>query len=1495
MTKILIIDDFEDNLITLQALIQDLFPKTKVIKSTDGLTGIELAKSEQPDVILLDILMPGLNGFQVCQILKEDNTTNDIPVVFVTALKESTENRIKALKIGAEGFLTKPVDETELEAQIHAMLKIKEAVEYKKNEKARLEELVQKRTEELKEQYSVNFEMSKKLLDSEKRFQAAQEISPDGFTILHPLRNEKGQVVDFIWVYENKAIARINHTNPEEVKGKRLLELFPTHGESPVFEAYVKVANTGKTEILEEIYVGEIVNVPTWLRMVVVSMGKDIAILAQDITERKKTEEALIESEEKYRALYNNAPLAYQSLNADGLINDVNPAWLKVLGYERNEVIGKYFGNFLSPGFIPHFKKNFPLFKSQGYIHNMPFRLVRKDKSEIDVTYEGCIGYNKDGSFRQTYCTFKDITEEKKAKHELIFAKENAEKNQQLLSTITNNMSDVVWSCDLNFNIKYISPSVERVMGYSIETYLKRKVADKYPAQVIEKINKALQEEIKLDKEPGVDKNRNRIIEIQEFNAAGNLVDISANIKFTRDNEGNITGLIGVSRDITESKRIALELHASEKRFRQLFEKLPAAVYTFDREGYVHLWNKECEKIYGWTSSQAVGKTIFELMVKKENHAKVIENINTIFEGKSLYDNEFIDLSAEGKTTHVISNEYPLLDASGKVIFGLCAQIDITDRKKTEEALKENQRQLSTLMGNLPGMAYRCKMDKDWTMEFISNGCVQLTGYQPEDLINNNKHSYNDIIHPEFREYVYTSIIKALAQSKNFELEYKIISNHDTIKWVRELGCGIYSETGEIVALEGFITDITENKKTEDKLQAAATYWNKTFDALNDGMMILDRNQHVLQCNKKITEILGIHENDILNQKCHLLIHKTDCRIHGCPYARMETSLQRETMHLPIHDRIYEIVADPIIDSNGRIDGAVHILKDITEYERAKSEIEAHNTRLESLLKIARLTTNCVKTVLDETLDQAIRLTGSKYGYIFLYDEITQKLTLHSWSYEAMIQCNVKNVQLIYDLNKTGCWGEAIRRKAPFILNDYAAENTSKKGIPDGHVEIKKFLTIPVIRDHKIVGVIEVANKLTDYNNIDIQSLDLLADSAWKILERIEFQNNLTDAKNRAEESDRLKSAFLANMSHEIRTPMNGILGFLGILKKASLEESKKNHYIDIVNQSGERLLNTINDIIEVARIETGDVPITFSKIALQPFLNYYYTFFAPQAINKGLQLILQENELPIESFFCDENKLNSIFTNLIKNAIKFTDKGKITFGYTLKEENIEFFVNDTGIGIPANRQEAIFDRFVQADIEDQRAFQGSGLGLSIVKAYVEKLNGRIWLKSTENVGTTFFFSLPHKDEISKTTEDYNATTIRNNELPSLMKEKKHKILIVEDDEMSTLFIETILEEYNFNLITAHDGEEAINICRTNPDIALILMDIKIPIINGYESTRLIREFNTEVVIIAQTAYALSGDKEKALKAGCNDYISKPIEKDELNELIQKYLFAKKD
>ena len=351
---------------------------------------------------------------------------------------------------------------------------------------------------------------------------------------------------------------------------------------------------------------------------------------------------------------------------------------------------------------------------------------------------------------------------------------------------------------------------------------------------------------------------------------------------------------------------------------------------------------------------------------------------------------------------------------------------------------------------------------------------------------------------------------------------------------------------------------------------------------------------------------------------------------------------------------------------------------------------------------------------------------------------------------------------------------------------------------------------------------------------------------------------------------------------------MNGILGFTELLKSPNLANDEQQEYIRIIEKSGIRMLNIINDIISISKVESGQIEISLSETNVNEQIEYLYTFFKPEAKQKGILLSIC-NELPPEKAILntDREKVYAILTNLVKNAIKFTEAGSIKFGYVKKGNYLEFFVKDTGFGISDAHQKIIFDRFRQANESLTRSHEGSGLGLAISKAYVEMLGGKIWVESEEEKGSTFYFTIPFNTKSGPEEKSVSEKEAVNEKTDNKIKELK--ILIVEDDAISKLLITIAVKPFSKEILKVSTSFEAIAACQTNPDIDLVMMDINMPEMSGYEATKKIREFNKDLVIIAQTANGMQSDRDEAIAAGCTDYISKPVNIASLSALIHKY------
>jgi len=386
----------------------------------------------------------------------------------------------------------------------------------------------------------------------------------------------------------------------------------------------------------------------------------------------------------------------------------------------------------------------------------------------------------------------------------------------------------------------------------------------------------------------------------------------------------------------------------------------------------------------------------------------------------------------------------------------------------------------------------------------------------------------------------------------------------------------------------------------------------------------------------------------------------------------------------------------------------------------------------------------------------------------------------------------------------------------------------------------------------------------------------------------MKIENELKRARDRAEESDRLKTSFLANMSHEIRTPMNGILGFANLLRDPDLRDEQKDLFLKHIDHSSKQLLNIIDDIIDISKIESGQLKISNKPVRINVILDEIYSSFfhsirgdAPG--QKKVDFNLRKGNESLDfTIVVDDFRMDQIFNNLIGNAIKFTEEGHITFGYSLKNNRyIEFFVSDSGQGIASHEMQIIFDRFGQ--VNSSKSFQpkGTGLGLPISKSLVNLMGGEMWVESVVGKGSTFFFTLPlviedavEEPQVLISNKTYNWINRR--------------ILVAEDEDLNWFFIKEMLRKTGAEILRAKTGKEALKITRKlKPDV--ILMDIKMPEMNGIEATRRIRSFNSEVPIISQTAFVMAEEKEESLQAGSNHFVTKPLDRTTIMELIDCY------
>lgn len=985
-----------------------------------------------------------------------------------------------------------------------------------------------------------------------------------------------------------------------------------------------------------------------------------------------------------------------------------------------------------------------------------------------------------------------------------------------------------------------------------------------------------------------ISKQFNSFIKEESLNSFAGFLDeifqgktnIYCDVALEVENKNNLflhlTGIISdnteycriTATDISERKKAETELKKNLAKYKVLIDTLPVAVSVSDKDGNIIESNEKASELLGLTREEHLKRKITGKDWRiigtdgKEFPQEEFASVRALKEGRVVENAEMGILKSADETTwiNVTAAPIPIEEAGVIIVFS-----DITQRRQMQNALRENEERLR--------LALKATNDVVWDWDIMSDtqrwneAGKKIFGWT--EIVDHtvNAQWWLDRIHPDDLERVKNGFYLVVNdKSKNhWQEEYRFRKADGSYAEVFDRAYLLRSKSGKPMRMIGAMLDITERKNAEKKIKESEIKFRTVADFTYDMEYWQLPNGTLSYISPSCERITGYSKQDFISNPDLLKnsVHPEDMDKF---LEHFQSEKEAQTV-LPEKEIIFRIIRKDssivwmehicraVFDDNNNYLGRRASNRDITEritYEMALIESELF----------------------------ANTIANSTPALLYLYDIEKQK---NVWTNNA-------HKQFFKELNQDSNsmqFDDIVQFIHPEDLSLVVAgenEMNDKLSLSKFNTELR----IKYRDSWKWMSHFVTVFK-TDGNNKPLQLLGALFD----IDEQKKTQQDLLFAKEKAEEADRLKSAFLANMSHEIRTPMNGILGFADLLKNPGLTGEMQNEYIKIIEKSGQRLLNIINNIVDISKIEAGLMNIDIKKSCINEQIIDVYNFFKPEAESRNL-LLTCHNSLAAESAIIetDAEKLYAILTNLVKNALKYTKSGSIEFGYTVDMEKapkeIQFFVKDTGIGIPEERQAAIFERFIQADISDKMAYQGAGLGLAISKAYVEMLGGKMWVESKAGAGSVFFFTLPFKTIInSKPAFPKGLEPVLNEGMQKL------KILIVEDDEVSEKLIDIILRKCSKEIIVVKNGADAVKASLENPDIDLILMDIQIPELDGYEATQQIREFNSRVVIIAQTAYGMAGEREKSLACGCNGYLAKPIKKSELFEILRRHFGEK--
>lgn len=1107
----------------------------------------------------------------------------------------------------------------------------------------------------------------------------------------------------------------------------------------------------------------------------------------------------------------------------------------------------------------------------------------------------------------------------------------------------------------------------------------------------------------------------------------------SENVRLT---ERELDILVYVSDQIAiaiERTRTLEKLKTSEERYRLLFDKAADLIAIIDPMGIALDINDVFEKEFGFNRADIIGKNIFESGIfSSKTSVTAAFYLSRLLQGKDIPIFEVEGVSQNNSVIIYELHAVPIVENG--ISLGVQAILrNVTERKKTEEKLQQNERQLSNLMANLPGMAYRSKLDHNWTMEYVSNGCFELTGYQPEELINNFKISFAEIIHPEDRENVYRVIRNSVQKKIPYQLLYRIRTKDGSQKWVWEKGNAVFTRSSRVDALEGFISDIssrihaeealkeseelyrkliatlpdiiaitnlegnivflnevglkfigyrsfenvknksileyiaeedrhkvTENlkfalrkklgqqeyhlidkegnkylyevqrevlknaddtpygfifscrditfrKRAESALLQSEEKYRTLIDSIQDGVFLI-QDSIITYANRSLADMIGYTVEEVIGISFPKLVAPEDLEIVKNNYARRQQGLDVPSSYewRMLHkdgSRVYVNMFARIIQYQGKV-ATIGTLKDVTKQKQMQETLLNQKNLFQGVAEAANilLTENSFEAAINQTL----RSLGISSGIdrVCLYENSVDSVFEHKkmclkyeWTNENILSI-IENPEMqitpYYPLFND--WYKTFENG--FVISSTTAELNFELQSYFKNRLVKSMLRVPILVNKNFWGIIGFDDCTTDrcWNDNEIAILKTTAANLGGVIERELAKKELIAAKETAEELNRIKSNFLANMSHELRTPLISVLGFAEILT-SEVDKPEWSEMIRTIMHSGKRLLETLNLILDLSKIEADKVQTHFMEINLADEIEEMIKLFGPVAQKKNLFIRKIIND---EKVLCnlDKRLFASVVTNLVNNAIKYTNEGGVSIELNsyIKDGNsfASLKVSDTGIGIAEEDQAMIFEEFRQVSEGYNRTFEGTGLGLTITKKFVEKMNGRISLKSELGKGSEFTVIFP-----SVSVKSMNGIRSDNNAKPAAagateIKFNK-KVLVIDDDPATRKIIELFLKD-ELEVTVACDGSEACKLVELNSDFSVILMDISLG--KGISGLDLISKIKKHepyktTPIIAVTAHAMVGDREKFMSSGFDDYLSKPFSKSDLKTKVANWINSK--
>ena len=889
-------------------------------------------------------------------------------------------------------------------------------------------------------------------------------------------------------------------------------------------------------------------------------------------------------------------------------------------------------------------------------------------------------------------------------------------------------------------------------------------------------------------------------------------------------------GVIGLLLERDYKKNAALL--SKERDYHEAINAVNEGVFTYFLDSNKIQASALCYTILGYEPKETVSLNGFFGIVLPEEKEKIQQDLlKHINEGKSFsFEFKMKTKSGEWRWMLLKGNiKEANKDGSAKRIMGIF--VDIHERKK----IKNQLARYTACLEEAEKIAHVGHWEFNYKEKTVSwsREVFNILQMPPDAKISDHQRLIMRFVHPDDKRRTRKLFIKSIRKQSNFDCIYRILFKDRSIKYISQRGHHVFDKEGGVIRSFGTIQDITATSLANEALTNSETRYRTLFENVSQGIVIIDQQTRKIKlANKVFCKLAGYTQKEILN--CHLEdLHPSK----NFKYASIKKKTVLDNVECLrkdgsiFHAEVY--ASNVVLDDQ---DCIIAIFRDLTEtyqieYDRYMLKAAIDNSDVEIVISTP-----------DGSIDYCSPALCRRLGY-----SPEEMKKMHIWDIESTVKKEEINMRF-----------ESLKKN-----------------------KTEKSEGIQVAKD----GTKFEVNYVIDY--VKIGGRKLVCSRIQDITEIKKREAILENARKKAEESDRLKSVFMANISHEIRTPMNGILGFADLLQREDLSFEKCQQYAKIISGCGNNLMQLLNDILDISKIEAGEVELKKEDFCVNQVIEELYELYEPQSKMEGRDLSLQMHKSLRDDeavIYSDRRYLHQILANLIDNALKFTKEGEILIGYNAKRNGIEFFVKDSGEGIPPELLDKIFEPFRQGEEVLARKHHGTGLGLTIAKNYTELLGGYMWTESELNKGTTFYLTLPYSEN-AKVPESYLMASTETD-----YQWGNKKFLIVEDNNISFMLLENLLEDTGVKIIRAETAQQSIDMAKANNDLDLILMDVRLPDFTGWEAAKIIKKDNPDLPIIAQTANANSEDKIKTFQAGCEAYLTKPIIKKEFYDTIKKCL-----